>query len=264
MDTSDVKVGFFMLSPHINATVRQEGSEKERVLTFHHLPGNKMTLNLGEWNGLLSEAKYINNGVHEQWRKIDAEQNEATYPWKGTTNPEVLVNRIKFIFEMIVAFLPKEALYRKQREWLRENLLPVVETALEIDPLHSTREDLTDGINTVFEIIQAFIPEDALHREQREWLRGILDSDMDAALKLRLLLDRKLNSYRIGDTKRIRIRFTGKHSQVHFFEYDPKTTAVVTLMQFSFVEWTEFYKHVTDINSLMQNKSSILDRQTKA
>ena len=73
-----------------------------------------------------------------------------------------------------------------------------------------------------------------------------------------LLLDQKFQSVRIGSTKRIRVRFHGANTQVHLYAYD-KNTAVVTLLQLSFDEFTELYKHVSDINALTQNRLYVGD-----
>jgi hypothetical protein len=78
-------------------------------------------------------------------------------------------------------------------------------------------------------------------------------SPQNLKVLLQIALDASMKASPIGENKRIRVRFTGKDTQVHFYTYD-ENAAIVTLMQFSFDEWMELYRHVEDINRLTQNR----------
>lgn len=79
-----------------------------------------------------------------------------------------------------------------------------------------------------------------------------LESDDESILnKIRDYLDIMMEAVPVGETKRLRVRFSANDTQVHFFTYNPRTLAVTTLLQLKFHEWLELHKHFFDISRLM-------------
>jgi hypothetical protein len=70
---------------------------------------------------------------------------------------------------------------------------------------------------------------------------------------LRAALDQKMKALPVGENKRVRVRFGGHDTQVHFYTYDDNL-AIVNLMQLTFDEWIELYKQMSEINLLTQNR----------
>lgn len=93
---------------------------------------------------------------------------------------------------------------------------------------------------------------------------NLLVSHLDPSIRIKIenivedALDFVMAGIHIGDTKRIRVRFNGIETQVHFYEYN-NHKEVVTLAQLNYDEWMEFYRHITDINKLTQNRLYVDD-----
>lgn len=77
----------------------------------------------------------------------------------------------------------------------------------------------------------------------------------DILTKLHAQIDEILAADRIGSTKRLATRFHNDDTQVHFYEYHPRTAAVINLLNIDYVEWLEFHKHFVEIDGLMQKRA---------